>query len=224
MRSAHSPPHHARSSGVAKHHVDAPGATSSKPAACAQARRNRPASGSPALRRAMVRYSASQRSDRRLVGIPAEDAVVGVARRDEPARLAHALHLAQRGHGVGEMLEHLMRVHDVERVVVDVRARRGRRPRTRRSDRRRRSRRACSITSADASMPRTRPGATRRPMSAVIVPGPHPSVEHAAAAGEVAARGRRPSSRRFATCATAGRSRGGRACRSWRWGLADDGK
>jgi hypothetical protein len=55
MRSAHNPPHHARSSGVAKHHTEAPAATSSKPAACAHARRNRPASGSPALRRVMVR-------------------------------------------------------------------------------------------------------------------------------------------------------------------------
>ena len=47
MRSAQRSPHHARSSGVAKHHADAPGCTSVKPAACAHARRNRPASGSP---------------------------------------------------------------------------------------------------------------------------------------------------------------------------------
>jgi hypothetical protein len=39
MRSVHSPPHHARSSVVAKHHNDAPGRTSSKRAECAHARR-----------------------------------------------------------------------------------------------------------------------------------------------------------------------------------------
>ena len=73
MRSAHNPPHQARSSGVAKHHTDALGRASSKPAECAQARRNRP-----------------------------------------------ALHLAQRANRVSEMLEDLMRVHDVERVIVHV--------------------------------------------------------------------------------------------------------
>ena len=120
MRSAHSPPHHARSSGVAKHHNEAPGSTSSKPAACAHAKRNRPASGSPALRRAILRYSAQPAVDRGLVGVPAEGAVITVARRDQPARLAHSLHFAQRGNGIGEMLEHLMRVHDVKRGVVRV--------------------------------------------------------------------------------------------------------
>ncbi len=35
IRSAHNPPHHARSSGVAKHHTEAPGATSSKQVAFA---------------------------------------------------------------------------------------------------------------------------------------------------------------------------------------------
>ena len=34
-RSAHRPPHHARSSGVAKHHTLADGVTSANPAACA---------------------------------------------------------------------------------------------------------------------------------------------------------------------------------------------
>ena len=119
MRSAQSPPHHARSSGVAKHHTEAPGRTSLKPAACAHARRNRPASGSPALRRASrgtARASGRSRARRGTT----EGGVVTVARRDEPARLAHALHLPQRGNGIGEMLEHLMRVHDVKRVVVRV--------------------------------------------------------------------------------------------------------
>ena len=73
------------------------------------------------LARVAARDFAVQRQpaiDRGLVRVPAEGAIVTVARRDQPTRPAHALHLAQRANGVGEMLEHLMRVHDVERVVV----------------------------------------------------------------------------------------------------------
>src|SRR5262249_28747641 len=42
-------------------------------------------------------------ADRGLVGVPAEAAIVTVARGDQPARLADSLHLAQRTNGVGEM-------------------------------------------------------------------------------------------------------------------------
>src|SRR4029079_13288884 len=47
---------------------------------------------------------------------PAKGAIVSVPRRYQPAGLAHPLHLAQRAHRGGQLLEHLMRVDDVERV------------------------------------------------------------------------------------------------------------
>jgi len=46
--------------------------------------------------------------------------VVGVANGDDAAGARHAAHLAQRGHGVREVLQHLVRVHDVERVVLEL--------------------------------------------------------------------------------------------------------
>jgi len=91
MRSAHSPPHHARSPGVAKHHTEAPGRTSS-------------VQRQPAV-------------ERWLVWIPAKGTIVTVARSDQPARLAHAPHFAQCANGIVKMLEHLVRVYHVERVV-----------------------------------------------------------------------------------------------------------
>ena len=172
MRSAHSPPHHARSSGVAKHNNEAPVTRRRSP-------RSAPTRGGIVPRRARPRCggrfcgTGPTAVDRGLVGVPPEGAIVAVARRDQPTRLAHSLHLAERANGIGEMLEHLMRVHDVERVVVDVESGDV-------ADRELDVRTAAGVaarlldTSADTSTPRTRPGATRRPMSDVIVPGPHP--------------------------------------------------
>lgn len=57
-RSAHMPPHQARSSSSAKHQVLDVAVTSVKPAARAQDSRRRPASGSPPLARAIRWYSA----------------------------------------------------------------------------------------------------------------------------------------------------------------------
>ena len=85
--------------------------------------------------------------------------VVAVARGDDAAGLADAPHLAQRADRVGEVLQHLVRVHDVERVVGEVervhvggaRTRRCRLPAAF-------ARPLAAIASADASMPITRPG------------------------------------------------------------------
>lgn len=52
IRSAHMPPHQARSSGLEWHQIDALGVTSTAPAAWAQASSRRPASGSVPLARA----------------------------------------------------------------------------------------------------------------------------------------------------------------------------
>ena len=43
--------------------------------------------------------------------------VDAVARGDDTFRPAHPPHLAQRGHGAGEVLQHLVRMHDIERRV-----------------------------------------------------------------------------------------------------------
>ena len=53
-------------------------------------------------------------------GVPGERRVVAVARGDDAAGPAHASHLAERADRILQVLEHLVRVHDVERVVVDV--------------------------------------------------------------------------------------------------------
>lgn len=50
-------------------------------------------------------------------GMPEEAAVVAVAGSDIASRPGDAGHLAQRGHGIGQVLEHLMGVDDVEAVV-----------------------------------------------------------------------------------------------------------
>ena len=46
-----------------------------------------------------------------------EGAVVDVPDGDHPARAAHPRHLPQRGDRVGQVLQDLMRMDDVERVV-----------------------------------------------------------------------------------------------------------
>ena len=53
-------------------------------------------------------------------GVPDHRRVVGVAHGDEPARPAYPAHLPQGGDRVAEVLEHLVRVDDVDRVVGQV--------------------------------------------------------------------------------------------------------
>ncbi len=65
-----------------------------------------------------------------ILGEPGERRVVGVARGHQTTGRAHTPHLPQRGDGIGEVLEHLVRVHDVERVVWERRARTRRRRRS----------------------------------------------------------------------------------------------
>src|SRR5699024_10800803 len=43
-----------------------------------------------------------------------------VAHRDDATGLGDAPHLSERVDRIGEVLQHLVRVHDVERVVVEV--------------------------------------------------------------------------------------------------------
>ena len=45
---------------------------------------------------------------------PGERLVVGVADRDDAARSTRASHLAKRGNRLREVLEHLVRMNDVE--------------------------------------------------------------------------------------------------------------
>ena len=53
-----------------------------------------------------------------VVGEPEETAVVPVARGDQPPGPAHPPHLGQRRDRVGQVLQHLVRVHHVERMVL----------------------------------------------------------------------------------------------------------
>ena len=66
---------------------------------------------------AVERQPARQR---RMVGIPGHRGVVGIASRHDAARPAHPAHLAQRGDRIGQVLQHLVGVHDVEAVRVEV--------------------------------------------------------------------------------------------------------
>ena len=63
------------------------------------------------------RYSSSQRSSSGSAGRPGEGPVVGVTGRQHAVGAQHPAQLHQRGHRVGEMLEHLVQVDHVERGV-----------------------------------------------------------------------------------------------------------
>ena len=56
----------------------------------------------------------------RALGVPDHGAVVGVAARDDSVLGAVHSHRAQRRHGVGNVLEHLVGVDHVERTGLDV--------------------------------------------------------------------------------------------------------
>ena len=111
----------------------------------------------------------------RVAGEPGHRRVNAVARRDHTAGPAHASHLAERANRIGQVLQHLVRVHDVERVGLEVeRVRRRSGTRHCRSPveplaSRRLDRRRCGV---DADHPRRRELPAR---SMVIVPGPQPT-------------------------------------------------
>jgi hypothetical protein len=190
MRSAHSPPHQARSSGVAKHHNEAPGSTSSKPAECAseeESARVRLA----ALRRAILRYAQANGRSRARQGTT-EGAIVTVARRDQPA--GHTRFIS-RSAPAGSARCWSTDACTTSTCRQRCRAHKGRRPRTGRSDRRRRCD-ASSVTSAETSMPSTRPGDPPADVSGDRArPAPRSSTLLDVRRGA----GRRPSCRRCAT-------------------------
>ena len=127
------------------------------------------------LARVASRDFAVQRQpevDRGLVGVPAAAHSHRRAPRPPLRTCTRASSRAGRER-IGKVLEHLVRVHHVERVVVHLEG-------IEVADRELDIRTGVGVTSRlldhggrriDAG---TRPGATRRPMSAVIVPGPHP--------------------------------------------------
>lgn len=108
--------------------------------------------------------------------VPGHRRLVRVARRDDPAGTADPQHFPQPGDGITEVLEHLVGVHDVEGVAgcvegVDVADREGDIAAAGLGDQH-----TGVVERAGArSIPRTRPGATRAPISRVMVPGPHPT-------------------------------------------------
>ena len=215
MRSAQSSPHHVRSSGVAKHHVDAP--------ACdvGEAGRVRPGEQEAARVGLAAGWRARRVSVQREPGVergvgrvPGERGVVAVARGDHAAGLADAAHLAQRADRIGQVLQHLVRVHDVERCRRRSRARRRRRCGTRRWSRlgSPRSASAASIAAGATSMPMTCAG--RDAVGEVERDRARPAadVEDRRARRRGGAAGTRPSSRRSASGASGAPPRDGRAC------------
>ena len=137
-------------------------------------RRRRPASGSPPLARATVRYRSSQRRGGR-GGAPGDRGVVGVPGGHHTARPAHAPHLPQRRDRIGQVLEDLVGVHDVEGAVVE-----GERVHVAdlEGDRSAASSAAWPRPGDTSVARRRRPPGPARPAAArsrVIVPGPHPT-------------------------------------------------
>ena len=118
-RSAQSDPHHARSSGVAKHHTLADAVTSAKPAACAQARSRRPAAGLAPVRTGDLPVQLHPSVERRRVGVPDGRSDVHVPRGHDAAGPRHTAHLRESRYRIGQMLEDLMGVHDIETVVIE---------------------------------------------------------------------------------------------------------
>ena len=126
LRSAHESPQLRIASGWLKCTADADTSIFSKPASRNQPGSRRPASalGSVARRDGVVEGQPA-----RQLGRPRPTdhrRVVGVAHADEAAGPQRAAHLAQRVDGPREVLQHLVRVHDVEtrirvRKRVDIR-------------------------------------------------------------------------------------------------------
>ncbi len=142
-----------------------------KPAARAHESSRRPAWGSPSL---SVGHGVVEREplvEFRQRREPGERAVVAVAGGDQTGDAAH---LAQRPHRVGDVLQDLVGVHDVEfPVLVRQRVHVGHREGDVRRPRRSASARARSSSPGPISVAVT--WATRAARSAVMVPGPQPT-------------------------------------------------
>ena len=188
IRSAHSPPHHARSSSVAKHQAVADAVDRGEPGLEAPVPQVAAGVGLAAVG---LRHRAVQR---RATG----RARATPGTRSSPGRCESRAATTPSGRqtrrisrsaatGSAEVLQHLVRVHDVER-----RRRRGR-ARTRRrwparGCRRRRRRRRPGPRRSRRRPRRCRapdPGATRWARSIVIVPGPHPTSSRSTPGPEV---------------------------------------
>ena len=177
-RSAQSPPHHARSSSVAKHQAVADASTAANPASRHQWRRWLPASGSPPLASATAQYTLEPPVERGRRRVPAHGPVdASPAPRPRPSGGTPA---ASRG------------ARPPDRRGAGAPGGRARRRTSRRRGRARTRRRCASSRFVDAGLVgrrrarrrwrrprrrcrRTRPGATRCARSIVIVPGPHPT-------------------------------------------------
>ena len=117
-RSAHSPPHQLRSSGVENSQTLADARTSVKPARPSPGDHAPAGVGLPAGSPGHSLVEGPPFRQLRIPGKPEEPPVVPVSRGDDAARPADPPHLGQRGHRVGQVLQHLVRVHDVESRVV----------------------------------------------------------------------------------------------------------
>lgn len=119
--SAHIPPHNARSSGVWNSHVPAEHTIrlGSYPASRAHALKldAPPRVRLPAVCARDALVQARPRGEARALGEPRERAPVALAHGNDAARTRHAAQLAEHAHGVAAVLQHLVRVRDVERGV-----------------------------------------------------------------------------------------------------------
>ena len=116
-RSAHSSPHHLRSSGVAKHHELDDVVMSENPALSGPRRQESTAVGLAADLPGDPFVEGAPLVQFGVVGKPEHGAVVPVASGDDAVGATDPAHLGQRRHRVGQVLEHLVGVHHVERSV-----------------------------------------------------------------------------------------------------------
>jgi len=117
-RSAHKSAHHARSWSVLNTHAE-PLTVKLPEASLLGPAREAPAGvriRAVALGDANVH--AQPGVEPRVVGKPSERAVVAVAHGDDACRRADAAHLAQRAHWLGQVLQDLMGMHDIEGRII----------------------------------------------------------------------------------------------------------
>ena len=119
IRSAQSLPHQSRSCGVAKHQTDAEASIRAKSACRAHESKCRPAQDRRGSRaRFLDRARATSRACRRRDA--SERAVVRVTDGDDAAGRGDAAHFLQGRYWIGEVLQQLMCVHDVERCIRNI--------------------------------------------------------------------------------------------------------
>ena len=121
-RSAHSPPHQARSPGSANVHVELPTVRSSKPAAAHPRRQDAPGVGLGAVARRRARGTAPATVETGLGGAQRTRRSRCRGRRAARRVAAPGAHSTERRHRVGEVLQHLVGVDDVERAVGESRS------------------------------------------------------------------------------------------------------